>query len=99
MQNLAAHSRPPQLIALLFCREVIVEKTGHISPFRLIEAANVNAITKDEAAADTAAFKLFSGISCFGANVPHSHVLTLRVFYPDGILLDASEMVAGSPRL
>jgi hypothetical protein len=76
------------LIAFLFCRDVIVEKRGGISPFRLIDGLDININVNPETPGtvtlwQTAELNVFVGLACYGMP-EHEHQLRVNVFTPQG---------------
>lgn len=86
MSDTPEHSREPQLTALLFCREVIIEKDDMLSPFRIVEAAEIPISSEpaDITLWQNVQVKLLIGVSCYGLNTEHQHSIKLKIFQPNG---------------
>ena len=84
------HSSNPQLTAILFCREVILEaNTGMISPFRLVQRAEIpipNVVT-DLTIWQGVSVHLFVGVDCHGTELDHEHALRMKGFAPSGEMI------------
>ena len=81
------HSSPPQIIAFLFCRDVLVESDGSISPFRLVEGVNITVPKESDPVMtvwQNVEFCIFVGVSCYGSQRDHPHKLSVTMTAPSG---------------
>jgi hypothetical protein len=70
-------------VAFLFCQEVIHESDGFITPFRLIENAEIEVSGKPDAVWIPVSVNAFIAITCEETK-SHTHKIKLAAIAPDG---------------
>jgi len=82
------------LIALLSCRELVVEHDFSLTLFRVVERVNIriNVTPGTMPAWSPIPIHFFLAISCFGIHEEHEHLVEMRMYYPNGNLLGNTEV-------